>query len=194
MPPNTRNRFANKLAQDQERKRRLYLLDSDPLHSLQIFGVPQYLPRQIHGYNAISSADFVRHHDRVKELVQSGHLDLTKFDEDGLESSLAFVFGIDVPSKTLQEPPKKIRCLQIYYAAPAVEDVPPGVFGSTGTREQSVWTELPRPLKKGSGSSWQHHSPVAGASSRAAEPTSAGGDDEDGPTRVPSPEPAAGSR
>ncbi len=46
---NTRNRFASKLPSDQERKRRLYLLDSDPLHSLQVFGVLQYLPKTIYG-------------------------------------------------------------------------------------------------------------------------------------------------
>ena len=97
---NTLNRFASKLPSDQERKRRLYLLDSDPLHSLQVFGVPQYLPKTIYGYNSITPTDLLKHHERVRELVSSGQLDLTKFDEDGLESSLAFVFGIDVPSKT----------------------------------------------------------------------------------------------
>jgi hypothetical protein len=165
--PNTRNRFANNLAPDQERKRRLYLLDSEPRHSLQIFGVPQYLPRQIHGYNSISSTDFLRHHERVKELVQTGHLDLSQFDEDGLESSLSFVFGIDIPSTTSHEPPKKIRCLQIYYAAPSPEDVPPGVFGSTAAPETSAWSEVPRTSKEGGGKQWQHHSPAAGSGGTA---------------------------
>ncbi len=104
MPPNTHNCFATKLTPDQERRRQLYLLDSQPLHSLQVFGVPQYLPSNIYSYNSISSADLLLHHKRVKELIQIGHLDLTKFDADRLESSLAFVFGFEVPSKTLSEP------------------------------------------------------------------------------------------
>jgi hypothetical protein len=146
--PNTRNRFANKLSPEQERSRRLYLLDSQPLHSLQIFGVPQYLPSNIYGYNSISTADLQRHHDRVRELIEMGHLDLTKFDADGLENSLAFVFGFEVPSRTLAEPSKKYRVLQIYYAAPPSDDVPVGVFGNEEAREESAWSELPRPLKK----------------------------------------------
>ncbi len=84
MNKNTRNRFASKLPAEQERKRRLqvYLLDSDPLHSLQVFGVPQYLPRNIYGYNSISSGDMQCHHELVKQLIQSGNVDLTKFDKD----------------------------------------------------------------------------------------------------------------
>ncbi len=130
MPPNTRNRFASKLSPEQERSRRLYLLDSQQLHSLQVFGVPQYLPSNIYGYNSISSSDLLLHHDRVRELIEIGHLNLTKFDADGLESSLVFVFGFEVPSKTLAEPSKKYWCLQIYYAAPPSEDVQVGVFGN----------------------------------------------------------------
>ena len=69
--------------------------------------MPQYLPTNIYGYNSITSSDLVRHHDRVRELIQTGHLDLSKFDADGLESSLVFVFGFEVPSSTLAEPSKK---------------------------------------------------------------------------------------
>jgi hypothetical protein len=192
---NTRNRFASRLPSDQERKRRLYLLDSDPLHSLQVFGVPQYLPKTIYGYNSITPTDLLKHHERVRELVSSGQLDLTKFDEDGLESSLAFVFGIDVPAKTSDEPPTKIRCLQLYFAAPAVDDVPKGVFGSTEGPDKSNWTELERPA--GQNRTWQHSQRP-----RSEETTAAGGgaktdgagtaasaaDDEDGPTRGNTPE------
>jgi hypothetical protein len=150
---NTRNRFASKLSPDQERKRSLYLLDSTPLHSLQVFGVPQYLPRNIYGYNSITSTELLHHHERVRELISTGQLDLTKFDEDGLESSLAFVFGIDIPSKASDEPLKKIRCLQLYFAAPVVADVPKGVFGSETATEQTQWTELPR--SAGENRQWQ---------------------------------------
>ncbi len=183
MNKNTCNRFANKLPAEQERKLSLYLLDSDPLHSLQVFGVPQYLPCNIYGYNSISSTDLLCHHERVKELIQTGNIDLTKFDQDGLEDSLVFVFGFDVPAKTLQEAPKKYSCLQIYYAAPVVEDVPPGVFGASESTEKSEWTELQRPLKKTSTREWQRsNAPSSLGSGGAAR------EDEDGPTRVPSPE------
>jgi hypothetical protein len=130
MSRNTRNLFASKLPADRERSRRLYLLDSEPHHSLHIFGVPQYLPHDIHGYNSISAADLLRHHERVKELIQTGHLDLTKFDDDSdcLEASLAFVFDFDVPSRTLSEPVKRYSLLQIYFAAPPVDDVLVGVL------------------------------------------------------------------
>ncbi len=127
--------------------------------------------------------------------MQTGHLDLSKFDEDRLESSLAFVFGIDVPSRTLQEVPKKIQCLQIYYAAPVVEDLPPGVFGSTVTPDQSVWTELPLPLKKGVVREWQHTDLPAASAAAAAwarppkQTTSSKDYDKD---CVPSPEAGAG--
>jgi hypothetical protein len=46
------NKFAKQLAPEQEHRRRLYLLNTDPLHSHQVFNVPQYLPKAIHGYNS----------------------------------------------------------------------------------------------------------------------------------------------
>jgi hypothetical protein len=144
MHANTRNRFAAKLSPYQERRRRLYLLDTEPRHSLQVFGVPQYLPSQIHGYNSVTTADLVHHHERMQSLIQSGHLDLTKFDADGLENSLAFVFGFEVPSKSAGEPPQRIRCLQIYFAAPASDDLPACVLGNKTAREGSAARERAR--------------------------------------------------
>ncbi len=144
MPPVTRNRFAPALPSAEERKRRLYLLDSNPVHTLQIFGVPQYLPKDIHGFDSVSSEDFLRHHERVRALIADGRLTFG-FDEQGVETSLALVFGFDVPvhkGKTSDSPPtKKIRVLQLYYEAPATEDVPPGVFGGSGV-QGSAWTEV----------------------------------------------------
>ena len=92
MPPVTRNRFATGLPSADERKRRLYLLDTNPTHTLQVFGVPQYLPKQIHSYNSITSQDLLLHHDCMKELIANGHVSFG-FDTQGVEDSLAFVFG-----------------------------------------------------------------------------------------------------
>jgi hypothetical protein len=136
------NKFAKQLPAADERKHRLYLLDTDPVHTLQIFCVPQYLPSNIYGYNSVSTDDLVHHHKRVTEGIQEDSFTFG-FDEAGIEKSLAFVFGIDIPSKTLAEQPKKIRCLQIYYQAPVVEDIPPGVFGVEEGPEKTQWSELP---------------------------------------------------
>jgi hypothetical protein len=161
MPPVTRNRFAPSLPPEQERKRRLYLLDSHPVHTLQVFGVPQYLPKEIHGFNSVSTEDFVRHHERVRSMIADGHLTFG-FDEQGVESSLALVFGFNVlvtPKTSAQQPVhKQVRVLQLYYEAPEPEDVPPGVFGAAGVAE-SAW----RPSASKDGSRVFQHVPSAGA-------------------------------
>ncbi len=57
---------------------------------------------------------------------------------------------------------KKVGVLQIYYEAPMVEDVPPGVFGGTGVPGSS-WTE-----QLGTdGARVFQHSGVSGANSEA---------------------------
>jgi hypothetical protein len=121
------------------------MLDTSPPHSLQLFGVPQYLPREIHGFNSVSQEDFVRHHERVCARIAEGHLTFG-FDEQGVETSLALVFGLEVPlnHQNAHSSPvtKKFRVLQIYYEAPAVEDLPPGVLGAAGSHAaDSAWTE-----------------------------------------------------
>jgi len=169
MPPVTRNRFAPGLPPEQERKRRLYLLDSHPVHALQVFGVPQYLPKEIHGFNSVSSDDFVRHHERVRSMIADGHLTFG-FDEQGIETSLALVFGLDVqvqPKSSSEQPvTKKIRVLQLYYEAPVTEDVPPGVFGSSGVAS-SAWQQTP---SRDGSRVFQHTSGAGGRTSRSSGP------------------------
>ncbi len=57
-------------------------MDSKPNHSLQVFGMQQYLPKNFYCYNSISSQDLLCHHKQVKELVQTGHVDLTKLNQN----------------------------------------------------------------------------------------------------------------
>jgi hypothetical protein len=121
----------------------LPVLDSHLVHALQVFCVLQYLPKEIHCFNSVSSDDFVRHHERVRSLIADGHLTLG-FDEQGVETSLALVFRLDVqvkPKSSSDQPvTKKVRVLQLYYEAPSTEDVPPGVFGASGVAA-SAWKQ-----------------------------------------------------
>jgi hypothetical protein len=96
MPPVMHNWFAPALPSEEERKRQLYLLDSQPPHALQVFGVQQYLPRLIDGFNSVSSEDYLRHHERIRAIIANGHFTFG-FDEQGVEKSLALVLGFDVP-------------------------------------------------------------------------------------------------
>jgi hypothetical protein len=191
MPP-MRNKFAKQLPPEQERKRRLYLLDTDPLHSLQVFNVPQYLPKDIHGYNTFTSAQLYDHHERVKTLIAEGNITFG-FDEDGVEKSLAFIFGVDLPpSKKAGAKQKKIRVLQLYFEAPDVEDVPPGVFGQSGVAGPSQWSAVPPATSSEASTSstfFQHSGRgAAGGSPGPAGKEGTPSDDEDGPTRGGTPE------
>ncbi len=69
MPPMS-NKFAKHLPLQEELKHRLYLLDTDPMHMLQSFGAPQDLPKDIFGYNSVSTEDLAWHHECVKEGVR----------------------------------------------------------------------------------------------------------------------------
>jgi hypothetical protein len=56
MPP-MQNKFAKQLPLELEWRRRLYLLDTEPQHSLQVLNVQQYLPKEIHCYNSFPSQE-----------------------------------------------------------------------------------------------------------------------------------------
>jgi hypothetical protein len=53
------NKFAKQwqLPSVDKQKHRLNLMDTDPVHTLQIFAVQQYLLKDIFGYNSVSTED-----------------------------------------------------------------------------------------------------------------------------------------
>ncbi len=117
MPP-IRNKFAKQLPTESEQRRRLYLLDTDPLHSLQVFNMPQYLPKEIHCYKSFSPQDLLAHHERVIGHIAQGNLTFG-YDEDGVEKSLAFIFGVPISKMKKRDPAaKQVKCLLIYYEVP----------------------------------------------------------------------------
>ncbi len=122
-------------------------------------------------------------------MIAAGHLTFG-FDEQGVESSLALVFGLDVPlakdSKTKSQVTKHVRVLQIYYEAPVTEDVPPGVFGGTRV-EGSAWKE-----ETGTHGARTFQYTGGGGPAGSAGGTSAPADtSEDGPTATNTPVPSS---